>query len=119
MHYSHFKTESAFYRAYGVSPKKPIITLEDVDKLVCDLKGSALVRFRKDGGVTVVSLSEGPERYPAQSKYKREHCTKLSFSVNRETSVRFSAACKCLGITQGSVLMPVIREVIRRAEEEI
>jgi hypothetical protein len=76
------------------------------------------VRFRADDGVTVVSLSGGPERHPAQSKYKRNHCTKLSYSVSKETAACFSAACKALGITQGSVLMPVIEAVIRRAEEE-
>jgi hypothetical protein len=70
MHCSHFETEAAFYRACGASPNKTRITSEDIEKTVLDLKGKALVRFRKNDGVTVVSLSDGPERYPAQSKYK-------------------------------------------------
>jgi hypothetical protein len=119
MHCSHFETEAAFYRAFGASPNKTRITSEDIEKTVRDLKGKALVRFRKGNGVTVVSLPDGPERYPAQSKYKRNHCTKLSCSVNKETAARFSAACKALGISQGSVLMPVIEAVIRRAEEGV
>jgi hypothetical protein len=118
MHYSHFDTPAAFYRSCGASPNKTRITSEDIDELVESLKGKALVRFRADDGVTVVSLSDGPERYPAQSKYKRNHCTKLSCSVNKGTAARFSAACKALGISQSSVLMPVVEEVIRRAEEE-
>jgi hypothetical protein len=118
MYYSHYDTPAAFYRAYGAFPNKRFISWEDIEDLAESLRGRALVRFRKDDSVTVVSLPEDPERHPAQSKYKREHCTKLSYSVNKETAARFSAACKALGVTQGSVLMPVIEAVIRRAEDE-
>lgn len=119
MYYSHYADPTAFYRAYGAFPNKRFILWEDIENLVEDLKGKALVRFHKDDSVTVVSLHEDPERHPAQSKYKREHCTKLSLSVNKKTAARFSAACKALDITQGSVLMPVIEAVILRAENEI
>jgi hypothetical protein len=119
MHCSHYDTPAAFYRAYATFPNKRVVSWEDAAALAEELKGKALVRFHGNDGVTVVSLPEGSERYAAQSKYKREHCTKLSYSVNKETAARFSAACKALGITQGSVLAPVIEAIIRQAENEI
>ena len=116
MHYSHHETLASFCRAYSPEAHAPHMRWDDVASLIENLEGKALVQIHPDDSVTVMSLNENPERYCAQTKYKRKHSTKLSFSVERCVAARFSAACKSLGVTQGSVLMPVIEETIRKAD---
>jgi hypothetical protein len=117
MHYSCHETLADFYRTHGPAAHDSHISWNDVSNLIEELKGKALVQIHKDDSVTVVFSDEKPERRPAQNKYKRNNRTKLSFSIDKRIASRFSAACALLGMTQGSVLLPVIKDVIREAEE--
>jgi hypothetical protein len=67
------------------------------------------------GDDTVVVLDHS-DRHPAQKKYCKRHYTKLSASLPRETVHEFSEACRALGVSQSSVLTPVILGIVEKAK---
>jgi hypothetical protein len=88
--------------------------MDDIMSLIGELKETASVFVQSDDTVVVLDHSD---KYPSQKKYHRQHYTKLSASIPRETVSAFSDACRTLGVSQSSVLTPVILEVIERAKK--
>ena len=102
----------SFYNAYK-EPKR-LVTNEDINELVAELRKTANVRISPDNRVTV---SEHSDKYGPQKKYCRLRYTKLSAAVPRALAAEFSSACKTLGVAQMSVLEPLLRETIAKARD--
>jgi hypothetical protein len=99
-----------FYNAYR--DFKFHVTIDDVDDLAADLRKHANVRIGPGDRVTV---SEYSDKYGPQKKYCRTHFTKLSAAVPRALAADFSSACKTLGVSQISVLEPLLHATIAKA----
>jgi hypothetical protein len=94
---------------------KAHVTIEDINKLAAELRSHANVRISPDG--SRVTVSEHSDKYGPQKKYCRSHYTKLSAAVPRSLAAEFSAACKTLGISQMSVLGPLLSETVAKARD--
>jgi hypothetical protein len=103
----------AFHDAYR--ELKPSLTYEDVTLLIEDLRDEAQVYIRPDDTVVVFPHKEYSENHIPQKNYHRRRYTKLSASIDRELVSDFARACNVLGITQTSVLIPVLNEIIQRS----
>jgi hypothetical protein len=101
----------AFYGAF--KEPKHFVSIEDIDALAAELRKTANVWIGADGSVTV---SERSAKHGPQKKYCREHYTKLSAAVPRGLAAEFSAACKALGVSQMSVLAPLLAETIAKSK---
>jgi hypothetical protein len=101
----------SFYNAYRKS--KVLVTNEDIDELAAELRRNADVRISPDG--SRVTVSDHSDKYGSQKKYWRSHYTKLSAAIPRALAEEFSAACKMLGVSQISLLEPLLRETIANA----
>jgi hypothetical protein len=115
-----YNSLSAFYRDFA-DESCGRITIDDADILIAKLKSerSAEIIEFPNGGVVVVQLPMPMSaKYLPQKKHGKSHYTKLSAAVRKEDAARFSDACRRLGLRQADVLMPVIREIISRAEKE-
>jgi hypothetical protein len=88
------------------------VTADDIDELAAELRKHANVRIGPDNRVTV---SEHSDKYGPQKKYCRTHYTKLSAAVPRDLAADFSSACKTLGVSQMSVLEPLLNATIAKA----
>jgi hypothetical protein len=108
----YFDEISSFYRAYREA--KHFVTMDDIMSLIGDLRDTATVCVRGDDTVVVLDHSD---RYPAQKKYHKQHYTKLSASLPRETVHKFSEACRAFGVSQSSVLTPVIFDIVEKAKK--
>jgi hypothetical protein len=101
----------SFYNAYG-EPKR-LVTNGDIDELAAELRKTANVRINESDDT--VTVSEYSHRYAPQKKYCRPRCTKLSAAVPRALAADFSAACKTLGVSQISVLEPLLKATVAKA----
>jgi hypothetical protein len=105
----------SFYAAY----RKPKfhVTNEDVDELVSELRKNANVRINADAGR--VTVLEHSNKYEPQNKHCRLRYTKLSADIPRALAADFSAACKTLGVSQTSVLKPLLEATIAKARDAL
>jgi hypothetical protein len=105
-----------FYGAYRTLGDKPHIGLSDIDALVEELESRGIHAFiRPDDSVDVFVKREYSGKYWPQKRYHRKHYAKITASFDRELVARFSKACKSLGVTQASLLAPVMEDAVRRA----
>jgi hypothetical protein len=102
----------SFYNAYR--DFKFHVTIDDVDELAAELRKHANVRIGLDDRVTV---SEYSDKYGPQKRYCRTHFTKLSAAVPRDLAADFSSACKTLGVSQMSVLEPLLKATVDKARD--
>jgi hypothetical protein len=91
------------------------VTNEDIDELAAELRRTADVRIDSDG--SCVPVLEHSDKYGPQKKYCRAHYTKLSAAVPRALAAEFSAACNTLGVSQISVLEPLLEATIAKARD--
>jgi hypothetical protein len=105
-----------FYEAYRTLGDKPHISISDIDALVEELESRGIRAFiRPDDSVDVFIDKEYSEKYWPQKRYHRKHYAKITASFDRELVVQFSKACKSLGVTQVSILVPVMEDAVRSA----
>jgi hypothetical protein len=95
------------------------VTTDDADILIAKLKSernAEIIEFPK-GSVVVQIPMPMSAKYLPQKKHCKARYTKLSVAIRKEEAAKFSVACRKLGLGQTDVIMPVIREIIRKAEE--
>jgi len=108
----------SFYRACRPSDDKPCVEMADVDALVDELASRGIhALIRPDDSVDVFAAREHSEKYWPQKRHHQKHYAKITASLDRVLVMRFSEACRLLGVTQASVLVPLMEEVVRRARE--
>jgi len=113
-----FDSLGEFYdHYYKVSPR--FLTLEDIDELEERLRSTGhSVRECKNGTVIVRTPDEletaRNRRLSIQMREAAKY-TKLGAAVPIPLAREFSEACRKLGVTQLEVLLPVIDEIIDRA----
>jgi CO dehydrogenase/acetyl-CoA synthase alpha subunit len=108
---------SAFYRDFE-GEDKDFVSIRDVDALIERLKSekNAEVIELPHGDVIVQIPCAMSSKHLPQKKHAKANYTKLSVSVRKEDALRFSEACRKLGVAQTDVIMPVIRKTIAAAE---
>ena len=111
---------SNFYRHYE-KPKLKIITLEDIDELKERLRSTGhSVRECKNGTVVVRTpdeLETARKRRLSIQMMEAAKYTKLGAAVPIHLAREFSDACRKLGVTQLEVLIPIIDDIIERANK--
>ena len=103
----------SFYNAYR--EPKGLVTNKDIDELAAELRRNANVRISPGGDC--VTVCEHSDKYGPQKKYCRSHYTKLSAAIPRALASEFSSACKALGVSQTSLLEPLLMETIAKARD--
>jgi hypothetical protein len=103
----------SFYNAYREF--KVLVTNKDIDELAAELRKTANVRINESDDT--VTVSEHSQRYAPQKKYCRLRYTKLSAAVPRALAADFSDACKTLGVSQMSVLAPLLKATVAKARD--
>jgi hypothetical protein len=106
-----------FYRDFA-DESRIHITIENIDALIAKLKAEkdAEVIGLPGGGVVVQIPTPMSAKYLHQKKHNKENYTKLSVAIRKEDAVRFANACRKLGLKQAEVIMPVICEIISKAD---
>ena len=111
---------SNFYRHYE-KPKRKIITLEEIDELKERLRSTGhSVRECKNGIVVVRTpdeLETARKRRLSMQMREAAKYTKLGAAVPIHLAREFSDACRKLGVTQLEVLIPIIDDIIERANK--
>jgi hypothetical protein len=114
-----YNSLSAFYRDFA-DESCGRITIDDADALIARLKSernAEIIEFPRGGAVVQIPMPMSGKYLP-QKKHCKARYTKLSAAVRKEDAAKFSDACRRLGLGQADVLVPVIREIISKAEKE-
>ena len=115
-----FDTLGQFYVHYE-KDRRRIITLEDIDMLKEQLTNTGHnVKEFKNGTVVVRTPDEleiaKNRRLSIQMREAAKY-TKLGAAIPISLAREFSNACRKMGVTQLEVLLPIIDEIIERANK--
>jgi hypothetical protein len=107
---------SAFYRDFA-GESAGYVSLEEIDALIARLvseKNAEAIEL-PNGAVVVHIPNRMSAKYLPQKRHGKANYTKLSVSVRKEDAALFAGACRRLGATQSDIIMPLIRETVKRA----
>jgi hypothetical protein len=113
-----YDSYNGFYQAYENEQKRHI-SYEDVANLMSRLKneGYKVTEYR-DGRINVRSpedIMRSKANRRAQQAVGASRFTKLGAAFPKEVVSKFAEACRRLGCTQSSILLPVVEDTIKRA----